>query len=43
MIVRKQKRSTTVNSISWAMALEDDHGIQFAAMNGSLDAAHPLG
>ena len=43
MIVRKQKRSTTVNSISWAMALEDDHGIQFAAMNGSLDATHPLG
>ena len=43
MIVRKQKRSTTVNTISWAMALEDDRGIQFAAITGSLDATHPLG
>ena len=43
MIVRKQKRSTTVNTISWEAALEDDRGIQFAAMSGSLDATHPLG
>ncbi len=43
MIVRKQKRSSTVSVISWAAALEDDRGIQFAAMAGSLDATHPLG
>ena len=43
MIVRKQKRSTTMNTVSWATALEDDRGVQFAAMSGSLDATHPLG
>ena len=43
MIIKQQKRSTTVNTISWAAALQDDRGVQFAAMSGSLDAAHPLG
>lgn len=43
MIVKQQKRSTTVNVISWTTALRDDMGIQFATMTGSLDAAHPLG
>ena len=43
MIIKKQKRSTTVNTISWATALQDDRGVQFAAMSGSLDATHPLG
>ena len=43
MIIKKQKRSTTVNTISWATALQDDRGVQFAAMSGNLDASHPLG
>ncbi len=43
MITKQQKRSTTVNTVSWSTALEDDSGIQFAAMTGSLDASHPLG
>ena len=43
MIIKQQKRSTTVNTISWATALQDDRGVQFAAMTASLDATHPLG
>ena len=43
MIIKQQKRSTNVNTISWATALQDDRGVQFAAMTASLDATHPLG
>ena len=43
MIIKQQTRSTTIHTISWATILQDDRGVQFGAMSGSLDATHPLG
>ena len=43
MIIRKRKTTKVITMVTWSTSLQNENGIQFAAMNGSLDASHPLG
>lgn len=43
MIIKTQKTTKTVTTISFSAVLKNDKGVQFATMSGKIDAARPFG